>query len=280
MESVVSPSEQTVRRFGAETSVSVREEVRDLLAYGHLLYNLVLRDLTVRYKRSVIGFVWTMLNPLLLMIIFVIVFSALFRFEIRHYETYFLTAFLPWNFFAQATVGSMTSIGWNGGLMKHVKAPKSIYPLASTISGMVNLLLSFLPLALIMIVVGSPLHPSILFLPISLIILGVFTFGVSLALSSLAVYFTDVREMYGVAISALMYLTPIMYPLSIVPERYLTFVKLNPLRYVIEIVRAPIYYGIIPPARTLVIAVGLAVGALVFGWFVFRRLSPRFYAHL
>lgn len=279
MESVIS-QEQMVRRFRAESSVNVREEVRDLFAYSHLLYSLVLRDLTVRYKRSFIGFLWTMLNPLLLMIIFVVVFSALFRFEIRHYETYFLTAFLPWNFFSQTTVGSMSSLGWNGLLMKHVRAPKSIYPLATVISGMVNLLLSFVPLILIMVIVGSPIYPTVAFLPISLIILGVFTFGVSLALSSLAVYFTDVREMYGVGISALMYLTPIMYPLSIVPERYLTFVKLNPLRYVIEIVRAPIYYGIIPPARTLLIAVGLAVGALVFGWFVFRRLSPRFYAHL
>jgi ABC-2 type transport system permease protein len=275
---IIAPA--TVRRFGAEQTPTFTQEFRELLAYGHLLYSLVVRDLTVRYKRSFIGFLWTMLNPLLLMIIFVMIFSTLFRFAIVHYEIYFLSAYLPWNFFAQSTIGSMTSLGWNGLLMKHVRAPKSIFPLATTISGLVNLLLSMIPLALIMLVVKADFHPTLLFLPVSFLMLGLFTFGVSLALSSIAVYFTDVREMYNVATTALMYMTPIMYPLDIVPPKYLWIIKLNPMRYMLEIVRAPLYYGIIPPARTMWIATALTLGALVFGWMVFKRLSPRFYAHL
>ena len=268
------------RRFGGGEATGFLEECRDLAAYRHLLRSLVVRDLTVRYKRSFIGFLWTMLNPLLLMIIFVIIFSELFRFKIVHYDIYFLSAFIAWNFFSQSTVSAMTSLGWNGQLMKQVRAPKTIFALATTISGLVNLVLSMFPLLLIMWWVKAPIRISILFLPISFVVLAMLTLGVSLAVSSLSVFFVDVREMYTVGLTALMYLTPIIYPLDIIPEKFLWIVKPNPLRYMLETIRAPIYYGIIPPLRTVLIALACAVGALVIGWSIFRRLSPRFYAHL
>lgn len=255
-------------------------EIRDVAAHAHLLFNLVQRDLTVRYKRSVIGFFWTMLNPLLLMLIFVAIFSAIFRFSIEHYETYFLSEYLPWNFFAQATVGSMASIAWNGPLMKRVRVPGTIFALATTISGLVNLVLSMIPLFLIMLAVGAPLRPALAFLPISFLLLALFTLGVSLALSSVAVFFVDVREMYGVGVMGLMYLTPIIYPIEIVPERYRWLIEINPLTHLLATVRAPIYYGRLPEAETLLVATGWAIASLVLGWVVFRRMAPRFFAHV
>jgi ABC-2 type transport system permease protein len=269
-----------VRVYRARESVSLRRELQDIAAYAHLLKSLVARDLTVRYKRSVLGFFWTMLHPLLLMVIFVVVYSTIFRFAIANYSIYFLSAYLAWNFFAQTSANAMASIGWNGMLMKQVRAPRSIFPLASTIAGLINLLLTMIPLLGIMLIVGAPVRPSFLFVPVSFLILAVFTFGVSLALYSLAVFFVDVRELYTVIIQALLFLTPIIYPLEIVPDKYLPYIKANPLRYLIELARSPIYYGIIPSARSIVISLILAVGAFVFGWFVFRKLSPRFYAHL
>lgn len=269
-----------VRTYRAAESVSFSREVRDILSFGHLLKALVMRDLTVRYKRSVLGFFWTMLHPLLLMLIFVMVYSTIFRFAVHNYAIYFLSAYLAWNFFAQTTANAMASIGWNGMLMKQVRAPRSIFPLASTIAGLINLLLAMIPLAAIMLIIGAPITPAFLFVPVSFLILSVFTFGVALALYSLAVFFVDVREMYTVVIQALLFLTPIIYPLEIVPEKYLTVIKLNPLRYLMELARSPIYYGIIPSARSLGVSVALALGAFVFGWIVFRKLSPRFYAHL
>lgn len=274
------PGRDDVRRFRADQNAGFRAELRDLAAHGHLLKSLITRDLTVRYKRSFIGFLWTMLHPLLLTLIFVVIFSTIFRFAIENYSIYFLSAFLGWNFFAQSTSSAMSSIAWNGMLMKQVRAPRSIFPLSTTISGLVNLVLSMIPLVIIMRIMGVPIQPSILFLPVSFLLLAMFAFGVSLALYSLAVFFVDVREMYVVLLSALMYLTPIIYPLEIVPEKYLWIVKINPLRYLLETLRAPIYYGIIPPLRTLGISAGVAVFALVVGWLAFRRLSPRFYAHL
>ena len=264
----------------AGASPRLFQELRTLRAFGHLLVSLFHRDLTVRYKRSVLGFLWTMLNPLMLMVIFVIVFSSLFRFAIRNYETYFLAAFLPWNFFSQTTVGSMSSLAWNGSLMKRVRVPKTIFALASTISGMINLALSFIPLLLIMLVVHAPITPAMLFLPVSLLILGVFTLGVSLVVSSIAVFFTDIREMYTVAMTGFMYLTPIVYPLAVVPDRYRPVIEANPLFYLFELMRQPIYDGKIPSLNTVAISLVSALVSLLLGWFFFSRLSPRFYSHL
>jgi ABC-type polysaccharide/polyol phosphate export permease len=272
-------------RFREESSVAglplgTLVELRDIRDHAGLLYELVHRDLTVRYKRSVLGFLWTMLHPLLLMLIFVVVFAAIFRVQTRNYETYFLSAYVAWNFFSQTVVTSMLSVSWNGPLMKRVRVPPSIFTLATVLSGLVNLGLSLIVLFAIMLIVHAPFSPALWFLPISLAIVSVFTFGVSLGLTALSVYFADVGEMVQAGMPALMYLTPVIYPRSIVPERYQMLIKCNPLVYVVEIVRDPIYYGIIPSRATLLIAVALAAASLATGWMIFRHLATRFHAHL
>ena len=256
------------------------DELRDVTAHGALLFELVHRDLTVRYKRSVLGFFWTMLHPLLLMLIFLLVFSALFRGRTPHYETYFLSAYVAWNFFAQTTVNAMMSVAWNGPLMKRVRVPTSIFTLSIVVSGLVNLGLSLVVLFTIMIAIHSPLHATLWFLPVSLLLVGVFTFGVSLALTAMSVLYADVREMVQAGMPALMYLTPIVYPISIISERYRWIIRMNPLVYIVEIVRDPIYYGIIPSPATLSIAVVISLGSVAVGWIIFRHIAPHFYAHL
>ena len=239
-------------------------EARDIRAHAGLLFELVHRDLTVRYKRSVLGFLWTMLHPLLLMLIFVVVFSTMFRGRAPHYETYFLSAY----------------VAWNGPLMKRVRVPPSIFTLSIVLSGLVNLGLSLIVLFSIMLIVGATLHATLWFLPISLLLVGVFTFGASLGLTAISTPFADVREMVQAGMPALMYLTPIIYPISIVPDRFRWLVKLNPLVYIVEIVRDPIYYGILPARTTLQLATVIAFGSLAIGWMIFRHMAPRFHAHL
>lgn len=259
---------------------SLVEDLREIVAHSHLLANLVRRDLTVRYKRSVLGFLWTMLHPLLLMLIFTVVFSTIFRFAIEHYETYFLSEYLVWNFFAQSTVAAMTSLEWNGGLMKRVRVPKAVFAVSTTASGLANLCLACLPLLVIMTVAGAPIRPAMLFLPFSFAVIAVFTLGVSLALSAVSVYFDDVAQMAQVAIAALMYLTPIMYPMSIVPERYQWLIRINPLTHLFDLARQPIYSGVLPSPAALGATSAIALATLLAGWLAFRRLSPGFYLHL
>jgi homopolymeric O-antigen transport system permease protein len=270
-----------IRRNRAGDRPRLLEELRELSRFRDLLVSLVHRDLTVRYKRSYLGFFWTMLHPLLLMLIFVIIFASLFRFAIPHYETYFLSEYLPWNFFAQTTIAAMASMGWNAALMKRLRVPKSIFTLSIVVSGMINLILAIGPLFLIMWIVGAPIRPSVLFLPVSFLILGVFTLGVTLALSSISVFFTDVREVYaGVVTTAWMYLTPIMYPIWIVPENYRWILKFNPMYYLLEIVRIPIYNGEVPTLKLVTFAVAMAIGSITVGWLTYQRLAPKFYPHL
>lgn len=264
----------------AGASLRARDEIHDLAAHANLLLELVHRDLTVRYKRSIFGFLWTLLHPLLLMAIFTVVFSHLFRRETPHYETYFLSAYIAWNFFSQTVTNSMASVAWNGPLMKRVRVPRSIFTLSSIVSGLVNLLLSMFALLVIMLIVRAPLFLSMLFVPVSLLIVGVFTFGVSLALTALSVFFADVREMVQAGLPALLYMTPVIYPVSIVPVSFRWIVERNPLTYLIEIVRAPIYYGHLPTPQAIAAALAISLISLLSGWLIFRWLAPSFEGRL
>ena len=164
--------------------------------------------------------------------------------------------------------------------VKRVRVPKSIFTLSTVLAGLVNLVLAYIPLVVIMLIRGAPITPAIAFLPVSLLLLALFTYGVSLLLSALAVYFVDVREMYNVALTALMYFTPVIYPIEVVPARYRQFFALNPLLYFMEIVRAPVYGGTLPSPHSLGVAAACSAIALVVGWTTFRRLSRGFYPYL
>lgn len=273
-------AEHPVHRFYAGQKTRFVEEWRDIVKSGHLLYNLVHRDLTVRYKRSILGAIWTLLHPLILVATLVIAFSYIFRFDVEHYDVYLLAGLLPWTFFAQTTVTAMAATAWNGLLMKRVRVPKSIFTLSTTISGIVNLLVSYIPLLVIMLIRGVPFRPGLLFLPVSIAIMAVFTFGVSLALSTFSIYFHDVREMYNVALTPLLYLTPVIYPVRIVPASLQPIIRANPMYYMIELMRIPIHAGLVPSGTLISVGAGMALAALLIGWFTFKRLSPGVYPHL
>jgi len=148
--------------------------LREVVAYRSLLRDLVARDLKVRYKRSALGILWTMLNPLLLMVIFTIVFAHVLRVSVEHFTVYFLSAFVLWNFFAQATSWSTGCLVGYGPLIKKIYVPKSIFVIATVLSGTVNLVISLVPLALIMLVVGHPFTLALGFLPVPILLATMF----------------------------------------------------------------------------------------------------------
>lgn len=249
--------------------------MRRLIDYRDLVWNLVLRDLKVRYRRSTLGFLWTMLQPLLTMSVLQVVFSTAFRFPLANYSVYVLSGILFWNFFSQSVVASMNSLRGNARLIQKLPVPKAVFPIATVLSGLVNLALALVPLLGLLVVTGHPLTPSLLFLPVSIVIVATFTLGAGLLLSPLAVFFTDVVELIGVALMLMMYLTPVFYPRSIVPERYDWLVRYNPLRSILEVFRDPIYLHKVPPLTHLTVAVAIAVVTLAVGAYFFRRSSDR-----
>jgi homopolymeric O-antigen transport system permease protein len=249
--------------------------MRSLFRYRDLILYLVARDLKVRYRRSTIGLLWTMLQPLLTMLVLNLVFSAIFRFNIQNYAVYALAGILFWNFFQQSIVASMNSLKGNAHILQKLPVPMAVFPTATVISGTVNLALALVPLFLILVVTGHPLKASLLFLPVSIFLAALFTLGAGLLLSPLAVFFSDVVELVSVLLTLLMYLTPIFYPMSIVPEHLRWAVRFNPVRSILEVFRDPIYFGKIPPITHLSISVGVALIALAVGAAIFRRSTDR-----
>src|ERR1039458_9024565 len=166
-------------------------EIAELLRYKELLRNLVIRDIKVRYKRSVLGFFWVMLNPLLMMVILSMVFSGLFRVSTQNYTSYLLSGIILWNFFSQSTSASVFSLLSNSNLIKKIYIPKVIFPLSVIVSAVVNFLFSLVPLFLILAVTGTSLGGHIYILPLAIILVGMFSLGISLIVSTLAVFFHD-----------------------------------------------------------------------------------------
>lgn len=249
--------------------------MREALKYRDLVRTLVARELKVRYRRSAIGFLWTMLQPLLTMLVMELVFSALFRVQLPNYPVYALAGILFWNFFSQSIVASMNSLRGNAQLLQKLPVPKAVFPLATVISGVVNLAFALVPLFGLLLVTGHPLTPSLFFLPVSILIAALFTLGAGLLLSPLAVFFSDVVELIGVMLTLLMYLTPVIYPQEIVPQHMRWVVRFNPIRSILEVFRDPIYHNKIPPLSHLSVSIGIALIAFALGAWLFRRSSDR-----
>ena len=254
--------------------------VRELLGFSEVLQELVKRDLKVRYKRSVLGIFWTMLNPLLMMVITSIVFSNLFRGAITNFPIYVLSGYLVWTFFSQSTVAASSSILDSSGLTRKVYVPPALFPLACVVSALVNLSLAIVPLGLLMVVTGGTFTWALLILPVSALILALFCFGVGLMLSSSAVFFRDTVYTYQVLLVAWMYLTPLFYPEAIIPDKYKIIVYLNPVYHLVQLFRAPIYAGELPSPQNIVAAAVFSVAVVILGWWFFEATRKRFAAYL
>ena len=248
--------------------------------YKWLLYELVLRDLKIKYRSSVLGYLWSLLNPLMMMTVLTIVFSTLFRFDIPNYPVYLLSGQLIYSFFSEATNMSMSSIINSASLIKKVYIPKYIFPVSRVLSSFVTLLLSLLAMVIVMVVTQVKFTWVILFFPIPLIYILVFSIGMGLLLSVLAVYFRDVIHLYSVLLSAWMYLTPIMYPINMVPDYVKRFIFWNPMYYFVETFRQIVLYGEWPSLEMHLICLGFALLALVTGLFVFYKNQKNFILHV
>lgn len=245
------------------------EEATSLWTYRGLVHELVIRDIKVRYKRSVLGILWTMLAPLLNMVALTLVFSVLFKQAIQNYPVYYMAGSIFWVFFAQTTsTVSAQTLGSNE-MAKRTFVPRSVFVASALGGGLVNLLLSLVPLLLILLVTGFPLHTTWLFLPVSIVIVALFTAGASLLLFTVASRFADVKEMYLVLVQTWFFLTPIVYHPSIVPPTYRFALWANPMYYLVQTFRAPIYDGVIPGAGILFGSLALSVAVLVTGWVFF-----------
>lgn len=252
------------------------EELLDSIRYRDMIFQFVRRDIVARYKRSVFGVFWTMLQPLGMMIVMTIVFSQLFN-RVEGYASYLLSGLISWGFFSQTTMASLRDVVNGGSLSRKIYIPHTAFAISSTITGIVNLAISIIPLVLITILTGRQVTLAILFTPISILILSAFTLGVGLLLSTFAVHFPDIKEMYDIILRAWLYLTPIIYPETILPSAYRFWIlHLNPMYYMIKLFRDPVYNGIIPSTNILLSSTIIAVFTLILGWVYFSKQADSF----
>lgn len=254
--------------------------VLNLIKYRTLLIELVSRDLKIKYRKSILGYIWSLLNPLMMMAVVSLVFSYLFRYEIERYALYVLVGQIIFGFYSEATNLSMTSVIDNGSLLKKVYIPKYIFPLSRVFSSFVNMMFSFGAIAIMLIINRVGLTFNILLLPLGLAYVFLFSLGVGLMLSSITVFYRDVIHLYSVLLVAWMYLTPIFYPENILPTIGRIIIKFNPLYYYITYFRKIIVFGETPSIHMNVICLLFGCIALGIGVKAFIKNQDKFVLYL
>jgi ABC-type polysaccharide/polyol phosphate export permease len=262
----------SARTYDSQQRASpILEEFVALLRYRDFIGQLILKGVKTRYKRSLFGVAWTMLYPLLTMSVLTLVFSGIFKSSRSDYALYVLSGLIVWNFFSQSTTSAAGDLLWSGGIVGKVNVPKSAFAVSALGIGLVNLFLALIVYTLIALVLGYTIGPSSVLLPIPILLLCLFTLGVGLTVSAAAVYFPDVLPTYEILLMAWLYLTPVIYPVELVPSGVRNVLRFNPLYHLTEAFRAILLEGTLPDSET-VLAGGLAaVLSVVAGWWIFTR---------
>lgn len=250
------------------------------MKYNPLLINLVSRDIKVRYRRSVLGLLWTVLNPLMMMIIITIVFSTLFKQNIENFPIYYLAGSLIFSFNSETTSNALYSIIGNSSLMKKVYVPKYLFPLSKIVSGLVNLGFSIIAMFIVMLALRVPFKPTLLLLPIPVLYVFLFSSGLGLLLSALTVFFRDIAHFYGVFIMAWTYFTPIFYPETILPETVMKIMRLNPMYHFVSYSRSLVLDGIFPGMKENLICCCISLLSMAIGIFVFYKKQDKFVLYI
>lgn len=261
--------------------------LRELYRYRELIRNLVVSDLKARYKNSALGFVWSLLNPLGMMLVFTVVFGVLSQNQqIDKYPLFLLCGLLPWNFFSDGIQSSLHSVVANANLIKKVYFPREVLPIAGVLAQLINFLLAFLILFAALLIFRARFSPWLWTLPLVILIQTCFTIGMAFILSTLNVFYRDTQMIMSVVMLAWFFLTPVFYPVTILPETYtLLGVTLNPQRLayilnpvasLINIYRDLLYWGYRTDLDFFVRTTVTALVVLSFGYWFFVRYSDRF----
>lgn len=251
--------------------------VKELYAYRQMIFSLVKKDLRGRYKGSVLGFLWTFINPLFQLIVYTVVFSFILKTNIERYYLYLFVGLIPWIFFSSSITVGAASVVAQKDLIKKIYFPRMVIPISYVTSCFVNMLLCFIVIFAVIIFSGVGVNfLAILTLPVIMAVEYLLALGMALLASAVTVYFRDLEHILGIISMAWMYMTPIMYDKAIVPERLLPVFNLNPMTHVIECYRDVLYHKQIPDLTSLLSAAGLGILFLFIGCIVFSKLQKHF----
>lgn len=254
---------------------------RSLYNFRFLLKQLVVKDIKLKYRRSFLGYIWSILNPLLVMLVLVIVFSNMFRFDIANYPAYLIIGQNVFNYMTEATNQAMGSITGNGPLLKKVYIPKYIFTLSKVTSSLINLLFSLGAMLIVFVVTKVQFSFCMLMIPVVLLELYIFCLGIGLFLAQMCVFFRDVQYIYSVCTTAWMYLTPIFYPFDLLPDNIRGIVYwFNPMVHYINQFRTLVLDATLPSANNFIYGFGVAILVLIIGLWSFQRSQDKFILYI
>ena len=274
-----SPTPADLPPAGYDTDARRRvmlQEVADVLRYRDLLAELIRRNVTARYKRSVLGVLWTLLDPMLTMLVMAVVFTALFNRTVPAYPVFLLSGLIVWNFFSQSTNQAMNDFLNSSHIVGKVFLPGSVFAISSVGAGLVNLVISMVPLALLMLAFGVPFTWSLVFLPVAIVLAGMFSLGLALILASWVVFFADLQNAYSIFLRLLFYLSGVIFSASMLPPSVGGLLRFLPTYQMVALFRQSIYEGTLPSALETVYLGVWAVGVFLFGLWVFTRHTDEY----
>lgn len=253
------------------------QRIKNIYAYRDMIYSLVRRELRGRYKGSVLGFLWTYINPLCQVIVYSAVFSVIFRVQIEKFYLYMTIGMMPWVFFSASVQGGSTCVRAQADMVKKIYFPREVIPISYVTSTFINMLLSFIIVFLTVLTAGWGFNPlALLFLPLIMVIEYLLALGLAFIVSAVTVYFRDLEQIIGVLMMAWIYLTPIMYDVDFVPEQFQTLFFLNPMTPVIVVYHDILYYRTTPDPTCLLQAGLVSLTIFVVGFLLFCRLDRGF----
>lgn len=248
--------------------------------YKFLIQQLVVRDFKTKYKRSMLGYLWSFLNPLLTMTVQYIVFSTIFKSDIKNFPVYLLSGIIMFGFFTDSVGQGLGAIVVNASLITKVYVPKYIYPVTKVVSSAINLIISIIPLLIVCLLTKAPFTEVLLLLPFVIICLIVFCIGISLMLSSAMVFFRDTQYLWGIISLAWMYATPLFYPETIIPQEYRFIQTMNPLYYIIKFARIILIEGVSPEPVLYLYCMFSSIAALFIGAIIFKETQDKFVLYI
>lgn len=252
------------------------QDMVELYKYREMIKNLVKKDLKSRYKGSFLGFLWTFVNPLLQLVVYSIIFSTVMRVNIEKYYIFLFVALLPWIFFSTSLQVSAGSIISNKDLVKKVYFPREVIPISVVTAGLMNLLYGFTILFPCLIIFKIKITWTIVYLPFVIIVEYIVTLSFALLFSSINVYFRDLEHMLEVFLMAWFYFTPIIFPVEMIPQKYIKYFFLNPVTPIITAFRDILYYGKAPDLKMLFMILVAGILMLIFSYNVFKTLQKDF----
>ncbi|WP_318708601.1 ABC transporter permease [Candidatus Acetatifactor stercoripullorum] len=253
------------------------QRIKEIFAYKDMIYSLVRRELRGRYKGSVLGFLWTYINPLCQIIVYSAVFSVIFKVNIEKFYLYLTIGMMPWVFFNTSIQGGSTCIRAQADMVKKIYFPREVIPISYVTSAFVNMLLSFIIVFGVILLSGWGISVSVLpYLPLIMIIEYLLALGIAFVVSAVTVYFRDLEQIVGVLMMAWIYLTPIMYDMDYIPEQLRSLFYINPMTPIIIAYHDILYYRVAPTTQCLLQSGLTSLFFLVLGFGLFRRLDRNF----